>query len=89
MKITMHSTKLEKNPNTKTTYLKGETIKKEITKEQYHNITNDSTLKAFRRFGGFEYAVRSYTCNGYNVTRLTSTSPDKQTKHIREFSFEC
>ena len=89
MIITMKSTKLEKNPNTKTTYLEVSTSKSVITKKQYHLITNDDTLKAFRRLGGSEHAERNYTCNGYNVTRLISTSPNKRTKHIREFSFEC
>jgi hypothetical protein len=60
---------------------------KEIDMRQYNNITNDDTLKWFRRLGGSETATRSYTSRGYNVTKLISTSPDKSTRVIREFNF--
>jgi hypothetical protein len=60
---------------------------KEIDMRQYNNITNDDTLKWFRRLGGSETATRNYTSRGYNVTKLISTSPDKSIKVIREFNF--
>jgi hypothetical protein len=56
-------------------------------KAEYRNITSADTLKFFRRLGGTESAQYSYTCDGYTITFLTSTSPDKQKKTIREFSF--
>ena len=84
----MTRTELDKNPNTKTTYIKNEVITEELTEKAYRRITGDDTLKFFRRLGGTETAQRSYTCRGYNVTRLTSTSPDRQTKIIRTFKFQ-
>lgn len=64
----------------------GVTEVSEITETQYNNITNDDTLKWFRRLGGTETATRGYTERGYNVVKLISTSPDKKTRIIREFS---
>lgn len=64
----------------------GVTEVSEITQEQYNNITNDDTLKWFRRLGGTETATRGYTERGYNVVKLISTSPNKDTRVIREFS---
>lgn len=79
--------KLVKNPNTKTTYLEESRSVEEITETQYKNICSDDTLKCFRRWGGSESAERGYTCRGYRVVKLTSTSPNKQSKTIREFNF--
>ncbi len=85
--IKMHTQKLIKNPNTKTTYLLDEEDSSVIDERQYHNITCDDTLKWFRRFGGSETAERNYTELGYRVVKLTSTSPNKEMKTIRNFSF--
>jgi hypothetical protein len=87
LKIILTQKEYVKNPNTKTTYLLNHESTEEITSEQYNNITNTDTLKYFRRIGGSESAIYGYTCNGYKVTRLTSTSPDKQTKIVRTFNF--
>jgi len=85
--IFLTETNLVKDPNTKTTYLQEKETSKEITREQYRNITCNDTQKWFRRIGGSETAQRSYTCAGYVVTKLTSTSPDRQSKTVREFKF--
>jgi len=85
--ITITETKLSKNPNTKTTYIRDAQKTEEITKREYNLICGDDTLKWFRRLGGSESAQRSYTCAGYVITKLTSTSPDRQNKTIREFKF--
>ena len=85
--ITMVKTRLEKNPSTKTTFNLLDEVTEVIPRERYEFITKDDTLKWFRSLGGSETAERSYTCRGYNITRLTSTSPDKQIKVIREFKF--
>jgi hypothetical protein len=87
MQIEMLKIKLVKNPNTKTTYLEESRGVEEITETQYKNICSDDTLKWFRRLGGSESAERGYTCRGYRVVKLTSTSPNKQSKTIREFNF--
>jgi hypothetical protein len=85
--IFLTETRLQKNPNTKTTYIQEDQTSKEITAQEYRNITEDDTLKFFRRLGGTESAQRSYTCAGYLITKLTSTSPDRQNKTVREFKF--
>jgi hypothetical protein len=87
MQIEMLKIKLVKHPNTKTTYLEESRGVEEITETQYKNICSDDTLKWFRRLGGSESAERGYTCRGYRVVKLTSTSPNKQSKTIREFNF--
>ena len=87
MQIEMLKIKLVKNPNTKTTNLEESRGVEEITETQYKNICSDDTLKWFRRLGGSESAERGYTCRGYRVVKLTSTSPNKQSKTIREFKF--
>jgi hypothetical protein len=61
--------------------------RKTIDLTQYDNITNEDTLKWFRRLGGSETAKKNYTSRGYIITRLTSTSPDKTIKVVREFNF--
>ena len=85
MNITQTKTELKRNPNTKTTY---KVISKEvetITEWQHHLCTCNETLKWFRRLGGKETVQRNYT---NKVVKLISTSPDKQTKIVREFSLE-
>jgi len=71
----------------KVTYKTEETDTKEITREQYRNITEDDTLKWFRRLGGSETATKGYTCDGYKTIKLISTSPNKEQRTVREFNF--
>ena len=85
--ITMTKKRLEKTPSTKTTFKVLNEVTEVIPREHYEFITKPETLKWFRCLGGTETAERSYTCRGYNITRLTSTSPDKKIKVIREFKF--
>ena len=59
--------------------------RKQIDRDQYNRIIDASPF--FRRLGGKEKAIRSYTCDGYKVTKLTSTSPCKTIKVVREFVF--
>lgn len=86
--ITLTTTKLEKNPNTKTTYIEVSKTVEDIDLEQYHNITNKDTLSWFRRLGGNETATKAYTSQGYKTVKLVSTSPNKQMKIISEFEFK-
>lgn len=86
--IELTTTKLVKNPNTKTTYIVESKEVETITDKEYNLITCDNTVKWFRRLGGSESLQRSYTCAGYKVYKLTSTSPDKQNKTVREFKFK-
>jgi hypothetical protein len=84
--ITLNEIRQEKNPNTKTTYLTVYNTVEVISEQQYNNYIN--SIPFFRRLGGSETVVRAYTCAGYKVYKLTSKSPDKQTKVIREFKFK-
>jgi hypothetical protein len=86
--ITLTETNLSKNPNTKTTYIVDSKETKEVTQEQYNLTTNDETCKWFRRLGGSETKQMSYTFLGYVCTKLTSISPDRQTKIVREYNFK-
>ena len=87
MNILMNKITLEKNPDTKTTYIEVENTFETISKEQYNNITNDTTLKWFRRLGSSQTSIKGYTCSGYLTTKLISTSPSKETKIVRKFKF--
>ena len=87
IKITLTETRLTKNPNTKTTYTVDSTEVSEVTKKQHSLTTNDDTCKFFRRLGGSETKQMNYTCLGYVCTKLISTSPDRQTKVVREYEF--
>ena len=60
----------------------------EIFEKEYYLTTNNDTIKYFRRIGGTETITRNYTCAGYKVVKIVSTSPDKQTKIVREFEFK-
>ena len=86
-RIELTEVRMEKNPNTKTTFDVVSESTEVITEQNYKNIVSDDTIKWFRRLGGSESVTRGYTRVGYLVTRLVSTSPDRQSKTIREFSF--
>tara|TARA_R100000005_G_C4843066_1_gene113488 strand:+ start:182 stop:475 length:294 start_codon:yes stop_codon:yes gene_type:complete len=86
-RIELTEVRMEKNPNTKTTFDVVSESKKVITEQNYKNIVSDDTVKWFRRLGGVETITRGYTRVGYLVTKLVSTSPDRQSKTIREFDF--
>lgn len=53
--------------------------------DKHRKITENDTLRWFRRLGGSEYAERSYTPVGYIVTRLVSTNPDRTVRVVRKF----
>jgi hypothetical protein len=86
--ITLTETRLSKNPATKTTYIVDSKTVEEVTEEQHGLTTNDDTVKWFRRLGGYETKQMGYTFIGYVCKKLTSISPDKQIKVIREYSFK-
>jgi len=62
--------------------------KREITKQEYRNITAAETIKFFKRLGGSESVIREYTCDGYLITQIKSTSPDREKRTVRIFKFE-
>lgn len=87
MKIELIKTEYELKAGTKTVYNENESERKEITETEYNNIID--SVSFFRRLGGTETIQRAYTSAGYKATKLTSKSPDRQTKVIRKFNFIC
>lgn len=86
--IILTKKKYLKNPDTKTTYVLESEETREITMQRHERITSIETQKYFRRFGGSESANYDYTSQGYKVTKLTSTSPNKEIKIVRTFKFD-
>ena len=70
---------------TKTVWELVETRENELNELGYRNCID--ACKFFRRLGGSEYCEKSYTSQGYLVTRLVSRSPDRLTKIVRHFTF--
>lgn len=64
-------------------YITIEKNTKTITEEKYNNMTSKGTIKFFRGLGGTEKVTRK---DG-KVTRLVSTSPSRETRVIRTFTF--
>ena len=87
MKIIQTTMEYIKNPDTKTTYIEVSKETKEIFEKDYYLTTNNNTIKFFRNFGAKETAKRSNTVEGIKITKLTSISPDKQSKIVRAFKF--
>jgi hypothetical protein len=75
-----------KKLGTKNAYQLTETETETITETQYNNIINSASF--FRRLGGSCTQQRCFTEAGYKVYKDILTSPDKQTKTIREFNFK-
>ena len=86
--IYLTTTKQEKKEGTKTVFVTVSTKTQEVTREQHRNATEEGTVKYFRRLGGSETIERGYTSQGYNVVKITSTSPDKERRTIREYDFD-
>lgn len=53
--------------------------------DKHRKITADDTLRWFRRIGGSEHAVRSYTPVGFIVVRQVSCNPDRTVRKVRRF----
>lgn len=81
--ITMTETRFEKVG--KTTYRQ---VSEEVTTidGNTYKLIIDS-CSAFRKLGGSETIIRSYTCRGYNVVKLVSKSPSRAIKVVRQFEF--
>ena len=84
----MVTVRLEKKPNTKTVYQRTQDPEiMDISRDYYQNMVGEETIRFFRRLGGSESITRNYTKAGYLITKVISTSPDKNCKIIREFMF--
>lgn len=49
---------------------------------------SEEAAPAFRRAGGIETLQREYTMLGYRAGRILSTSPDRLTRIVRNYSVE-
>lgn len=67
-------------------FVEVKTESKEIDQEYLDRLVDSGSL--FRRLGGTETLKRNYTCRGYMPVKLTSKSPDRTTKVVREFIYE-
>lgn len=66
---------------------KPDSSRVEIIQDKHYNNYIDS-MKSMRRLGGSETAQRSYSAHGYNVYRLTSISPERDTKIVYLFNHD-
>ena len=82
---TVTSTNYELKDGTKTVWNEVATFTQELREEYYNNVIDAAPF--MRRLGGSETLTRSYTCNGYVVTKLVSKSPCKTIKRVFEFTF--
>ena len=87
-KITLKTTKQVKKDGTKTVWINDSVKTEKVTKEHHDNATSQDTRRFFKSLGGSESVTREYTCSGYLVTQVVSTSPDKQKRTIRNYKFE-
>lgn len=53
----------------------------------YSNIVDPAAIRFFRNLGGIERITKSYTKRGYLPIEVSSTSPDREHKTVRSFSF--
>lgn len=84
-KITMTKTTFALKQGTKGAYKETERETEDITETEYNYTINSCPF--FRRLGGSETLTRAYTSKGYVPVKLTSISPDRETKIVREFKF--
>jgi len=66
---------------TKETYERGTLVSKEtkeVSGEFYNNYVGAKGI--MKSFGGTESHFKNYTSEGYIVTKITSNSPDRNTK---------
>jgi hypothetical protein len=85
VKITLKTLKQVKTG--KVTYKTVEETVTEVTAQQHRQATSAETVKFFKRLGGSEHITRAYTCGGYLPVKVISTSPDRESRTVREYTF--
>tara|TARA_R100000458_G_C8228539_1_gene210909 strand:- start:126 stop:386 length:261 start_codon:yes stop_codon:yes gene_type:complete len=60
--------------------------KRNITMEHHRSFVESKEF--FKNLGSIERHRKTYTCAGYKVFQISTTSPDRNTKVIREFDFQ-
>ncbi len=84
--VLMTKQNFDRKPGTKTAYTLVKEETSEITKEQYTNTVEAAPF--FKRLGGSEHLIKSYTPYGYQVVEIVSKSPDREQKTVRRFNFD-
>ena len=79
----MHTVKNQKFDYDTNKYLTTGFYKKEISIEQYNNITSKECIEFFEGLGGTERVTRK----GGRVVKLVSTSPNGELRTVRTFKF--
>lgn len=74
-----------KKPCTKTVYVLDEETTEDCPREHYNNYIESAPF--FRRLGGSETLDYGYFSKGYLCYKITSKSPDRQTKVVRTFDY--
>lgn len=84
--ITMTRTEYERTDSGKSWARKPvDTETATVSAENYYNCVD--AIPFFRNLGGTERVERGYTAFGYIPVRLTSVSPDRKRKIVREWRF--
>lgn len=58
-----------------------------LKKEEYQKFVSNDTVRWFRNLGSKQILSRSFTSFGYQVTKLSSYSPDGEEKNVYNFRF--
>lgn len=77
--------KIETQEKQGSKWITTETETKTILKSFYNNMTDGKSIRFFRNLGGIETVQRNYTKMGYLPVRILSTSPNRETRIIRNF----
>ena len=88
MNITLTAEFFSLKENTKNTFVSTGKESKSITWDEYKKHTDINNTKFFRNLGGSERVTKSYTSQGYIITKIISLSPEKKHKLIRTFKFD-
>lgn len=77
--------KIETQEKQGSRWITTETETKTISKSFYYNLIDERAIRFFRNLGGVETVQRNYTKMGYLPVRILSTSPNRETRIIRNF----
>lgn len=84
--VTIKTERFNLKTGTKGAFALESTTTEQGTMTNVDNIVG--SLSFFRRLGGSEYLVKSYTCAGFVPVVLTSKNPERTVKVVRSFTYE-
>lgn len=87
-RIDMKTSTFERTESGKSWKSKASDVEEKVIDDEfYRNMCDEKALAFFRRLGGSEVVERGYTCAGYLMVKLMSTSPSRDERIVREFTF--